>query len=67
LYGKTYLVDCPKHAFETLKQIIVSADVLHVALTPETKVLYVFIKPRPGLVESVVSRALKVSKALSTS
>ncbi|UXD22478.1 hypothetical protein IPA_05285 [Ignicoccus pacificus DSM 13166] len=67
LHGEKYLVDCPLEIFEKLKELVVDKDVLHVALTPETKVLYVFAKPKPGLVEKVSRKALEVARALSAS
>jgi len=60
LHGHKYLSDCDQTCFETLKEVIVSPNVLHVALTPKTKVFYIFMKPRLGLPSRVIQRAVRV-------
>jgi len=60
--GKSYLVNDPR-AGEAFSELLMP-EVLHVSLVPETNVLYLFAKPRPGLVERIASKALKTVKAL---
>ncbi len=65
LFGEKYLTDCTNECLNKLKSLVVSKDVLHVAITPETKVLYVFAKPSPGLVEKLTRKALELAQMLS--
>ncbi len=39
-------------------------SVLHVALTPETKVLYIFLKPKPGLVREVAKEGMRIAREI---
>ncbi len=47
-------------------RIAEKGDVLHVALTPSTGVLYVFLRPEPGKVREVASEALRLAKELES-
>ena len=64
LYGKTYLTDCEEVCLKHLKEIVVSENVLHVALVPKTRVLYVFMKPKPGLPSKTIQKAMKVLETI---
>lgn len=64
--GITYLVYYEdKEMFERAKRIIEKyPEVLHIAVTPSTKVLYFFLKPKPARVEKVAREGLHMAEEL---
>ncbi len=66
LNGISYLVYYEnKEIFEKVKKIVEKyPEILHVAITPDTKVLYFFLKPRPVTVEKVAKEGFKLAEEI---
>ncbi len=69
ILGKTfYVVEGGSNEFYLLRKIVEKypQNVLHVSITPKTKVLYIYAKPSPRVVEGLAKLGLEVAKELSS-
>ncbi len=64
--GNVYLVYYEnKEIFERAKRIVEKyPEVLHIAITPKTKVLYFFLKPKPTTVEQVAREGFQLAEEI---
>ncbi|ALU11631.1 membrane protein [Ignicoccus islandicus DSM 13165] len=64
--GTIYLTNTEENhpTLNDLKSIVLDENVLHVSLVPRTSVLYVFLKPRRGLIKKVIKSSLNFIERL---